>query len=90
MKSDSELEREVKEELRGNPDLDATDIAISAQTNMRPKAQRSVLLVFSQSRSTSRFAYQTSTKGQIPTSRTMPQLRSRTTFRFPMNRSRQS
>src|ERR1700731_2694386 len=30
MKSDSELERDVKEELRGNPDLDATDIAVSA------------------------------------------------------------
>ena len=30
MKSDSELERDVKEELKWNPDLDATDIAVSA------------------------------------------------------------
>jgi osmotically-inducible protein OsmY len=30
MKSDGELERDVKEELRWNPDLDATDIALSA------------------------------------------------------------
>src|SRR3984893_11471756 len=30
MKSDSELERDVKEELRWNPDLDAADIAVSA------------------------------------------------------------
>jgi osmotically-inducible protein OsmY len=30
LKSDSELERDVKEELRWNPDLDATDIAVSA------------------------------------------------------------
>src|SRR4030081_3093795 len=30
MKSDSELERDVKEELRWKPDLDATDIAVSA------------------------------------------------------------
>jgi osmotically-inducible protein OsmY len=30
MKSDRELERDVKEELRWNPDLDATDIAVSA------------------------------------------------------------
>jgi osmotically-inducible protein OsmY len=29
MKSDSELERDVKEELRWEPDLDATDIAVS-------------------------------------------------------------
>lgn len=29
MKSDSEVERDVKEELRWNPDLDATDIAVS-------------------------------------------------------------
>ena len=28
MKSDGELERDVKEELRWNPDLDATDIAV--------------------------------------------------------------
>ena len=30
MKSNSELERDVKEELKWNPDLDATDIAVSA------------------------------------------------------------
>jgi osmotically-inducible protein OsmY len=30
MKSDTELERDVKEELRWNPDLDVTDIAVSA------------------------------------------------------------
>src|ERR1700730_7139012 len=30
MKSDSELERDVKEELKWNPDLDATDIAVLA------------------------------------------------------------
>ena len=30
MKSDTELERDVKEEVRWNPDLDATDIAVSA------------------------------------------------------------
>jgi osmotically-inducible protein OsmY len=29
MKSDSEIERDVKEELRWNPDLDATDIGVS-------------------------------------------------------------
>jgi hypothetical protein len=28
MKSDTELERDVKEELRWNPDLNATDIAV--------------------------------------------------------------
>jgi osmotically-inducible protein OsmY len=32
MKSDSELERDVKEELRWHPDLDATDIAVSAHS----------------------------------------------------------
>src|ERR1700730_6984697 len=32
LKSDSELERDVKEELRWNPDLDATDIAVSARS----------------------------------------------------------
>ena len=31
MKSDSELERDVKEELQWNPDLDASDIAVSAR-----------------------------------------------------------
>jgi osmotically-inducible protein OsmY len=31
MKSDSEIERDVKEELSWNPDLDATDIAVSAK-----------------------------------------------------------
>src|ERR1700730_12629919 len=31
MKSDSELERDVKEELQWNPDLDARDIAVSAR-----------------------------------------------------------
>src|SRR5258707_13378141 len=31
MKSDSEIERDVKEELQWNPDLDATDIAVSAK-----------------------------------------------------------
>ena len=31
MKSDGELERDVKEELRWNPDLDASDIAVSAR-----------------------------------------------------------
>jgi len=31
MKSDSEVERDVKEELRWNPDLDATDIAVSVR-----------------------------------------------------------
>jgi osmotically-inducible protein OsmY len=30
MKSDAELERDVKEELRWNPNLDVTDIAVSA------------------------------------------------------------
>src|SRR3984893_9597264 len=29
MKSDSEIERDVKEELKWNPDLDATDIGVS-------------------------------------------------------------
>ena len=29
MKSDSEIERDVKEELQWNPDLDATDIGVS-------------------------------------------------------------
>jgi len=31
MKSDSEIERDVKEELTWNPDLDATDIAVSVK-----------------------------------------------------------
>src|SRR3982075_1733705 len=31
MKSDSEIERDVKEELKWNPDLDADDIAISVK-----------------------------------------------------------
>jgi len=31
MKSDSEIERDVKEELSWNPDLDATDIAVSVK-----------------------------------------------------------
>lgn len=31
MKSDSEIERDVKEELSWNPDLDATDIAVAVQ-----------------------------------------------------------
>src|SRR3984957_20855829 len=31
MKSDSEIERDVKDELTWNPDLDATDIAVSAK-----------------------------------------------------------
>src|SRR4030081_2725003 len=30
MKSDVEIERDVKDELKWNPDLDATDIAVSA------------------------------------------------------------
>ena len=34
MKSDSELERDVKEELRWKPDLDATDIALSAHNGV--------------------------------------------------------
>ena len=34
MKSDSELERDVKEELRWKPDLDATDIAVSAHNGV--------------------------------------------------------
>src|ERR1700726_1618769 len=34
MKSDSELERDVKEELQWNPDLDATDIAVSAHNGV--------------------------------------------------------
>jgi hypothetical protein len=29
MKSDSEIERDVKEEFQWNPDLDATDIGVS-------------------------------------------------------------
>jgi osmotically-inducible protein OsmY len=31
MKSDSEIERDVKEELKWNPDLDSTDIAVSVK-----------------------------------------------------------
>src|ERR1700716_4093939 len=31
MKSDSEIERDVKDELAWNPDLDATDIAVSVK-----------------------------------------------------------
>src|SRR5919206_4142195 len=31
MKSDSEIERDVKDELSWNPDLDATDIAVSVK-----------------------------------------------------------
>ena len=31
MKSDSEIERDVKEELRWDPDLDATDIGVSVK-----------------------------------------------------------
>ncbi|MGZ3271899.1 MAG: BON domain-containing protein, partial [Croceibacterium sp.] len=31
MRSDSEIERDVKEELQWDPDLDATDIAVSAK-----------------------------------------------------------
>src|SRR4029078_81630 len=31
MRSDSEIERDVKEELQGDPDLDATDIAVSVK-----------------------------------------------------------
>jgi osmotically-inducible protein OsmY len=31
MKSDGEIERDVKEELQWDPDLDATDIAVSVK-----------------------------------------------------------
>ena len=31
MRSDKEIERDVKEELRWDPDLDATDIAVSVK-----------------------------------------------------------
>ena len=34
MKSDSEIERDVKEELMWNPDLDATDIAVSVKNGV--------------------------------------------------------
>jgi osmotically-inducible protein OsmY len=34
MKSDREIERDVKEELEWNPDLDATDIAVSAKNGV--------------------------------------------------------
>jgi osmotically-inducible protein OsmY len=34
MKSDSEIERDVKEELEWHPDLDATDIAVSVKTGV--------------------------------------------------------
>jgi osmotically-inducible protein OsmY len=34
MRSDSEIERDVKEELQWNPDLDATDIAVSVKNGV--------------------------------------------------------
>jgi osmotically-inducible protein OsmY len=34
MKSDSEIERDVKDELNWNPDIDATDIAVKAQSGV--------------------------------------------------------
>jgi len=34
MRSDSEIERDVKDELKWNPDLDASDIAVSVKNGV--------------------------------------------------------
>jgi hypothetical protein len=104
MKSDSELERDVKEELRWKPDLDATDIAVSAHNGAVTLTGfvRSYTDKYEAESAAKRVAGVIAVANDIevripsihqrpdPTSRVMPRLRSRTTFRFPMNRSRQS
>src|ERR1700730_10993427 len=102
MKSDSELERDVKEELQWNPDLDASDIAVSARNGAVTLTGfvRSYTDKYEAESAATRIAGVTAVANDLevripsihqrpdPTSRAMPQLRSRTTFRFPMNRSR--
>ena len=80
MRSDSEIERDVKEELKWDPDLDASDIAVSVKkgvvtlaglsratpTSTRLKPPPSAWLGSLQSRTTSRFGCRASTSVPTP------------------------
>ena len=102
MKTDSEIERDVRDELRWNPDLKSTDIAMSVKDGVvtlagfvpryidkyqAKKAAKRVAGVLALANDM-KFVSRQLTKGQIPRLRVTRRRRSRMCYRSRMKRSR--
>src|SRR6202047_4157708 len=102
MRSDSDIKRDVEDELRWDPDIDSTDIAVTVKNGvvtlagftrsysnkLEAEAAANGWLASWDWQTTLRCAYRTLTSGRIPKSPAMRSPRSRTDYRSSPSSSR--